>query len=270
MTSTDGASTGRASALRAEGGKGPAQAAPLAVLLTQACRTVLDGQVHAVAAGLASAARTLLTADDDGRPQPVVQMAAAAGTMRSARHIALADLHGWPLYSVETARITLHLTLPAPPGPDGVPHTAVPTAAAAATMTVTIRLSTRPGPRPLADDLAAAALTPAPPSVDSDRFPTAARRAVAAWRHLPSLYHCARRLFAEAPDHPATPAAVQAAEDLAAAVCTWCAGGPPVDPRLVALAPPPENLDSEAPPALVTLAATVAHLHRCLGTPERV
>ncbi|POX36232.1 hypothetical protein C3486_34655 [Streptomyces sp. Ru73] len=270
MTSADDADTGRAPALRAEGEEGPAQSASLAALLAQACRAVLDGQVSAVGAALASAARTLLTAGDDGHPQPVVQMAAAAGTVRNARHIALADLHGWPLYSVESARITLHLAIPAPPGADGVLHLAIPTTAATKTMTATIRLSTRPGPRPLAEDLAAAALVPAPPSVDSDRFSAPARQAVAAWRHLPSLYRCAERLLAETPGHPATTAAVQASEDLAAAVCTWCAGGPPVDPRLVARAPHPENLDLEAPPALVALAATVSELHRSLGTPDRV
>ncbi|MEV6881299.1 hypothetical protein [Streptomyces sp. NPDC051135] len=120
MRRADDVGTGRAPVLPTEGVDGPAQAGPLAALLAQACRTVLDGHVAAVGAGLASAARTLLTAGDDGQPQPVVQMAAAAGTMRSARHIALADLHGWPLYSIESARITLRVTIPAPAGPDGV------------------------------------------------------------------------------------------------------------------------------------------------------
>ncbi|MFC7895395.1 hypothetical protein [Streptomyces sp. NPDC057381] len=231
---------------------------------------MLDGQVSAVGAALASAARTLLTAGDDSQPQPVVQMAATTVPARRSRHIALADLHGWPLYYVESARITLRLAVPAPPGPDGVLRTTVPTANTDKTMTATIRLTTRPGPRPLAVDLVAAALAPAPPRVESNRPPTPAQQAVAAWRHLPGLYHWAQRLSDEAPDHPATTAAVQAAEDLATAVCSWCAGGPPVDPRLIARAPQPENLDLEAPPALVTLATTVAQLHRSLGTPDRV
>ncbi|MFI8483953.1 hypothetical protein [Streptomyces rubrogriseus] len=269
MTGADDADTGQEPARHSEHEKSPGQPAPLAALLAQACHTVLDGQVSAVSAALASAARTLLAAGDDGQPQPVVQMAAAAGTMRSARHIALADLYGWPLYSVESAHITLRLAMPAPARPDGVLCSTVPAPDATRTMTATIRLSTRPGPRPLVDDLVAAALTPTPPSGDSDRLPLPAQRAVAAWRHLPSLYRSAQRLSDEAPDHPATNAAVQAAEDLATAVCSWCAGGPPVDPRLVARAPQPENLDSEAPPALVTLATTVAQLHRSLGTPDR-
>ncbi|MFH8443272.1 hypothetical protein ACH4D3_18805 [Streptomyces sp. NPDC018026] len=267
MSCMDGGGPGRASAPRAEGGECPRQATPLAALLAQACRTVLDGQVGAVGTGLASAARTLLTCDDEGRPQPVAQTAAATGPARSTRHIALADLCGWPLYSVETARITLHLTMPAPPGPDGVAHTAVP-ATATATMTVTIRLSTRPGRRSLADDLAAAALTPAPPSVDGDRLTAAARRAVAAWRHLPGLYRSARRVSDEAPDHPATTTTVQTAEDLATAVCTWCAGGPPVDTRLLARAPRPDALDPDAPPALIALATTVSRLRDALAPPE--
>lgn len=270
MICGDDAGTGRAPALRTDGHVGPGGAGPLAALLAQACRTVLDGQVSAVGAALASAARALLTAGDDGHPRPVVQWAAAAVPACRARHIALADIRGWPLYSVESARITLRLAIPAPPGPDGVLRTTVPAPDAASTLTATIRLSTRPGSQPLADDLVAAALTPVPPSVDSHRFSAPAQRAVAAWRHLPGLYHSAQRLSDEAPGHPATNAAVQAAEDLAAAVCSWCAGGPPVDPRLVARVPQPENLDLEAPPALVTLATTVAQLHRSLGTPDRV
>ncbi|CAL9674727.1 hypothetical protein SUDANB150_07738 [Streptomyces sp. enrichment culture] len=270
MICGDDAGTGRAPAPRTDGQVGPGGAGPLAALLTQACRTVLDGQVSAVGAALASAGRTLLTAGDDGQPQPVVQTAAAAVPACRARHIPLADIRGWPLYSVESARITLRLAIPAPAGPDGVLCSTVPAPDATRTMTATIRLSTRPGPRPLVDDLVAAALTPTPPSIDSDRLPLPAQRAVTAWRHLPSLYHWAQRLSDEAPDHPATTAAVQAAEDLATAVCSWCAGGPPVDPHLVARAPHPENLDAEAPPALVTLATTVAQLHRSLGTPDRV
>ncbi|MEV7447962.1 hypothetical protein [Streptomyces nigra] len=269
MTGADDADTGQEPARLSEHEKGPGQA-PLAALLAQACHTVLDGQVSAVSAALASAARTLLTVGDDGQPQPVVQMAAAAGTMRSARHIALADLHGWPLCSVESARITMRLAIPAPVGPDGVLCSTVPAPDSTRIMTATIRLSTRPGPRPLVDDLVAAALAPTPPSVDSDRLPLLAQRAAAAWRHLPGLYHFAGRLLAEAPDHSDTTAVVQAVEDLAAAVCTWCAGGPPVDPHLAARAPQSENLDLGAPPALVTLATTVAQLHRSLGTPDRV
>ncbi|MFI1654851.1 hypothetical protein ACH4ZU_07940 [Streptomyces sp. NPDC020472] len=246
----------------------PGHPGPLAALLTQACRTVLDGQVGAVSAGLVSAARTLLTCGDDGRPQPVAQTAAAAVPAGRTRHIALADLSGWPLYSIESARITLHLTIPTPPGPDGVLHPAIPTTTATKTMTATIRLTTQPRRRPLADDLVAAALTPAPPAVDSDRFSAPAQRAVATWRHLPNLYHCAERLSAEAPDHPTTTAAVQAVEDLAEAVCTWCAGGPPVEARLFARAPHPEHLDPDAPSALPALAAAVSELRRALGTPS--
>ncbi|WP_156722036.1 hypothetical protein [Streptomyces apocyni] len=270
MTCADDAGTGRAPALRAEGEEGPGQATPLAALLAQACHTVLDGHVDAVGAGLASTARTLLTADDDGHPQPVAQTAAAAGPGRSTRHIALADLCGWPLYSVESARITLHLTIPAPPGPDGVLRPAIPTSTATRTMTATIRLTARPGPRPLADDLVAAALTPAPPTADSGGFSASAQRAIAAWRHLPNLYRCVEQLTAQAPGHPAATAAVRAVEDLATAVCTWCAGGPPVDTRLTARAPHPETLDPNAPPALTALAAAVSKLRHALGTPERV
>ncbi|MGZ0202602.1 hypothetical protein ACNFR7_20765 [Streptomyces sp. RM1] len=274
MTGADDADTGQEPARRSENGKSPGQAAPLAALLAQGCHTVLDAQVSAVGAALASAARTLLTVGDDGQPKPVVQMAAAAVPARSARHIALADLHGWPLYSVESARITLRLAIPAPAGPDGVLCSTVPAPDATRIMTVTIRLSTRPGPRPLVDDLVAAALAPTPPSVDSDPLPLPAQRAVAAWRHLPGLYHCAGRLLAEAPDHLDATAVVQAVEDLAAAVCTWCAGGPPVDPRLVAHAAPLEILGPDAPhprpPALIALAAVVSKLGRALGTPDRV
>ncbi|MFA0845673.1 MULTISPECIES: hypothetical protein [Streptomyces] len=268
MTGADDADTGQEPARRSEHGKGPGQAAPLAALLAQSCHTVLDGQVSAVSAALASAARTLLTAGDDGQPQPVVQMAAAAVPARSARHIALADLHGWPLYSVESARITLRLAIPAPAGPDEVLCSTVPAPDATRIMTATIRLSTRPGPRPLVDDLVAAALAPTPPSVDSDRLPSPAQRAIAAWRHLPALYRWASQLSDEAPDHPAATAAVQAAEDLAAAVCTWCAGGPPVDTRLITRAPHPETLDPNAPPALTPLALTVSEIRHVLTTRE--
>ncbi|MDX2591389.1 hypothetical protein PV343_03670 [Streptomyces sp. WI03-4A] len=244
-------------ALRTESEQVPSQATPLTALLAQACHTVLDGHISAVGAGLASAAHTLLTCDDDGRPQPVAQTA-AAGPARRTRHIALADLRGWPLYSVESARLTLHLTIPAPPGPDNVLHPAIPTSTATATMTATIRLSTRPGPPPLADELVAAALTPAPPTTDRTSAP--ARRAVAAFRHLPSLYRSIERLNTQAPGHRAATASVRAAQDLAAAVCTWCAGGPPVDPRLITHAPHPENLDPNAPPALIALATAVSKL----------
>ncbi|MGA4980314.1 hypothetical protein [Streptomyces cinereoruber] len=226
---------------------------------------MLDGQIMAMSAGLESAARTLLTCDDDGRPQPVAQLA-AAGPAHRARHVALADLCGWPLYGVESARIVLHLTTPMSTGPDDVLRCAIAATTATATMTAVIRLSTRPGPRPLADDLVAAALTPAPPTVDSDRLSAPARRAVTAWRHLPSLYRGIDQMSAQAPGH----AAIRAVEDLAEAVCTWCAGGPPVKARLITDAPRPETLDPDAPPALVALAAAVARLHRCLGTPERV
>ncbi|MER7728162.1 hypothetical protein [Streptomyces sp. NPDC096323] len=253
-------------ALRAEGEQGPAQVAPLAALLAGACRTVLDGQVMAVGAGLAYAARNLLTSGDDGRPQPVAQIAAVAGPVRN-RHIALADLCGWPLYSVESASITLRLATPAP-GPDGILHPFIPATTANATMTATIQLTTRPGPRPLADDLVAAALTPTPPTTDSDRYPAPARRAVAAWRHLPRLYRLAERLTSEAPDHPATPGAVRAVEDLAAAVCRWCAGGPPVGTRLIADAPHAEGLGPNPPPALSALADQVSKLDRALSTPD--
>ncbi|MFF0437520.1 hypothetical protein ACFYU9_35570 [Streptomyces sp. NPDC004327] len=273
MTGADDTDTGQEPARRCENEKSPGQAAPLAALLAQACHTVLDGQVSAVGAALASAARTLLTAGDDGQPQPVVQMAAAAVPARSARHIALADLYGWPLYSVESAHITLRLAIPAPAGSDGVLCSTVPAPDATGIMTATIRLSTRPGPRPLVDDLVAAALAPTPPSADSDRLPLPAQRAVAAWRHLPGLYHFAGRLLAEAPDHWDATAVVQAVEDLAAAVCTWCAGGPPVDPHLVAHAAPLEILGPDAPhprpPALIALAAVVSKLGRALGTPDR-
>ncbi|WP_164419413.1 hypothetical protein [Streptomyces salinarius] len=272
MTCADNTGNGRAPSLPADGEGSPGQGGPLAALLAQACHTVLDGQVRAVSAALASAARTLLTAGDDGQPQPVVQMAAAAGTMRSARHIALADLDGWPLYSVESARITLRLAIPAPAGPDGVLCSTVPAPDATRIMTATIRLSTRPGSRPLVDDLVAAALAPTPPSVDSDRLPLPAQRAITAWRHLPGLYHFAGRLLAEAPDHVDATAVVQAVEDLAAAVCTWCAGGPPVDPHLVTHAAPLEILGPDAahprPPALIALAAVVSKLGRALGTPD--
>ncbi|CAL9673410.1 hypothetical protein [Streptomyces sp. enrichment culture] len=270
MTCADNADASLAPPLRAEAEGGPAQAGPLATLLAQVCRTVLDGHVSAVGAGLGSAARNLLTVDEDGHPQPVAQTAAAAVPGRSTRHIALADLSGCPLYDVESARITLHLTIPAPPGPDGVLRPAIPASAATKTMTATIRLSTRPHPRPLADELVAAALIPATPAVDGARPAAPAQRAIAAFRHLPSLYRCVEQLTAHTPGHPAVPAAVRAAESLAAAVCTWCAGGPPVDLRLVARAPHPANLDLEAPPALVALAATVSELGRSLDAPERV
>ncbi|MFH9263928.1 hypothetical protein ACH4KN_06630 [Streptomyces sp. NPDC017546] len=270
MTCASDTGTGRAPALRAEGEEGPGQAAPLAALLAQACRTVLDGQVGAVGAGLVSAARHLLTSDDDGHPQPVAHMAAAVGPARSALHIALADLLGWPLYNVESARITFQLTIPAPPGPDGVLRPTVAATTATATMTATVHLTTRPGPSPLADDLVAAALTRVPSATDSDRYSAPAQRAVAAWRYLPSLYRRAEQLSAEAPGHPATAEAVRAVEDLAAAVCTWCAGGPTVDPRLVARAPRPDSLGPDAPPALTVLATSVSGLCRVLGTPEDV
>ncbi|MFC8088361.1 hypothetical protein [Streptomyces sp. NPDC057340] len=268
MTCADNADASLAPPLRAEAEGGPAQAGPLATLLAQVCRTVLDGHVSAVGAGLASAARNLLTVDDDGHPQPVAQTAAAAVPGRSTRHIALADLSGWPVYDVESARITLHLTIPAPPGPDGVLRPAIPASAATKTMTATIRLSTRPHPRPLADELAAAALIPAPPAVDGARLPAPAQRAIAAWRHLPSLYRCVEQLTAQAPGHPAVPAAARAAENLAAAVCTWCAGGPPVHPRLITRAPRPETLDRNASPALTTLALAVSKVRHALTTPE--
>ncbi|MFJ7150859.1 hypothetical protein ACIQVT_22075 [Streptomyces sp. NPDC100445] len=264
----DEACSGRAPALREQGAHGAGQAAPLAALLAQVCRTVLDGQVDAMAAGLAYAARNLLTSGDEGRPQPVAQIAAVAGPVRN-RHIALADLCGWPLYSVESALITVHLTTPTA-GVDGVLHSPFAATAAAATMTVTFRLATRPGPRPLTDDLVAAALTPTPPTTDSDRFPAPARRAIGAWRHLPHLYRLAEQLAAQAPDHPATPRAVRAVEDLAAAVCRWCAGGPPVGTRLIEQAPQPGSLDPDAPPALSALADQVSKLRGALSAPERV
>ncbi|MET9935114.1 MULTISPECIES: hypothetical protein [unclassified Streptomyces] len=265
MNRPDDAGTERTPALR----MGSGHADPLAELLTQACHTVLDGHIGVVGAALAGATQTLLTAGDDGQPQPVVQMAASAAPACRARHIALADIRGWSPYYVESARITLRLTIPAPPGPDGVLRTTPATADAASTMTATIRLSTRPGPPLLADDLIAAALAPAPPSLDNDRFSAPARQAITAWRHLPNLYRCTGQLSDEATDHPATTTALQAAENLAAAVCTWCAGGPPVDTRLLIHAPHPENLDPDAPPALVALATTVTELHHALHSPER-
>ncbi|MGW0932257.1 hypothetical protein [Streptomyces sp. NPDC002644] len=255
----------RTPASRVEGEEGEGRPLPLAALLIQACRTVLEGQIMAVSAGLESAARTLLTCDDDGRPQPVAHLA-AAGPVGRARHVALADLCGWPLYGVESARIVLHLTALVPPGPDGVLRCAIATTTATATMTATVHLSTRPGPRPLADELVAAALTPAPPTIDSDRLSATAFRAVAAWRHLPSLYRGIDRMSAEAPGH----AAIRAVEDLAEAVCTWCAGGPPVEAQLIADAPHPETLERDAPPALTALAATVARIRSALSSgPER-
>ncbi|MFH8533267.1 hypothetical protein ACH4GE_33145 [Streptomyces tendae] len=266
MSCADDVGTGRAPVLPTKGVDGPA--GPLAALLAQVCHTVLDGHVAAVGAGLASTARTLFTASEDGRPRPVAQTAAAAVPGRSTRHIALADLSGWPLYDVESARITLHLAIPAPPGPDGVLRPALPASAAPKTMTATIRLSTRPHPRPLADEVVAAALLPAPPTVDGARLPAPAQRAIAAWRHLPALYRRAGQLTVQAPGHPAVPTAVRAAESLAAAVCTWCAGGPPVDPRLITRAPRPETLDPNAPPALTTLALTVSKIRHALTTPE--
>ncbi|AVH99338.1 hypothetical protein C5L38_33495 [Streptomyces sp. WAC00288] len=255
------ADMGRTPASHGEEEKDEGRSLPLATLLIQACRTVLDGQIMAMSAGLESAARTLLTCDDDGRPQPAAQLA-AAGPAHRARHVALADLCGWPLYSVESARIVLHLTTPMPPGPDGVLRCTIATTTATATMTATIHLSTRPNPRPLADDLAAAALTPAPPTIDSDRLSATARRAVTAWRHLPSLYRGIDQMSAEAPGHTA----IRAVEDLADAVCTWCAGGPPVKPRLITDAPRPETLDPDAPPTLIALATTVARLRSALST----
>ncbi|MFH8343082.1 hypothetical protein [Streptomyces sp. AM6-12] len=257
------AGMGRTPASRGEGEGGEGQPLLLAALLIQACRTVLDGQIMAVSAGLQSAARNLLTCDDDGRPQPVAHLA-AAGPVRKARHVALADLCGWPLYGVESARIVLHLTTPMPPGPDGVLRCAIAATTATATMTATIRLSTRPGPRSLADELVAAALTSAPPTIDSDRLSATARRAVTAWRHLPSLYRGIDQMSAEAPGH----AAIRAVEDLAEAVCTWCAGGPPVEVRLLAAAPRPETLDPDASPTLIALATAVARLCSVLGTTD--
>jgi hypothetical protein len=171
--------------------------------------------------------------------------------------VALADIRGWPLHYVESTCITLRLAIPAPPGPDGALRATATTADAVSTMTATIRLSTRPSPRPLADDLVEAAFAPARFITDSDRLPAPAGRAVAAWRQLPSLYRGAARLSAEALDHPSATAAVRAVENLTEAVCRWCAGGPPVDPRLIADAPHPEILGPDAPPALITLAATV-------------
>ncbi|MFC8715580.1 hypothetical protein ACFUCQ_37595 [Streptomyces sp. NPDC057197] len=266
MTSAATTSFGRAPVLCPKEEEGPGQTVPIAALLAQACRTVLDGQVHAVSAGLVSAARTLLTSDDNGRPHPTAQMATAAGPGPSVRHLALADLCGWPFYHVESARIVLHLTTPAPPGPDGILRSAIAATTTTATMTVTIRLSARPGPRRLADELVAAALIPAPPITDSDRLPSPAGRAVAAWRHLPSLYRGAQRLSAEAPGH----LALRAVEELAEAVCRWCAGGSPVEAQLIAGAPHPETLEPNAPPALITLAATVSELQRALSVTDHL
>ncbi|MGW8992772.1 hypothetical protein ACWGRF_22965 [Streptomyces zhihengii] len=260
MTSTATASSGQAPVLCPKEEAGTGKTPPIAALLAQACRTVLDGQIHAVSAGLVSAARTLLTSDGTGRSQPATQMAAAAGP--TIRHIALADLCGWPFYHVESARIVLHLTTPAPPGPDGILRSTIAATTTTATMTVTIRLSARPSPRRLADDLVAAALIPAPPLTDNDRLPAPAGRAVAAWKHLPSLYRGAQRLSAEAPDH----FALRAVDELADAVCRWCAGGPPVPAQLLADAPHPETLEPHAPPALTALAAAVSELDRALST----
>lgn len=262
MTSTATASSHQAPVLCPKEEEGTGKTLPMAALLAQACRTVLDGQIHAASAALMSAARTLLTSDDTGRPRPATQMTTAAGPGPTIRHIALADLCGWPFHHVESARIVLHLTTPAPPGPDGILRSAIAATTTTATMTVTIQLSARPGPRHLADDLVAAALTPAPPLTDDDRLPTPAARAVAAWRHLPTLYHGAQRLSAEAPDH----SALRAVEELADAVCRWCAGGPPVEARLIENAPHPESLEPHAPPALTVLATAVSQLHRALRT----